>query len=88
MRGIARARTMGGSIGISICASLLNNHLKDGLERYLAQQYIDALLASASMGQRILPELPPFNRRVYSEGYRHQAINLTVFKAVVFLVVC
>ncbi|KAI4277622.1 MAG: hypothetical protein L6R38_005405 [Xanthoria sp. 2 TBL-2021] len=60
MGAIARARTMGGSIGISICTNLLNNHIKDGLKRHLAKQYIDALLASASTIERTLPaQLPP-----------------------------
>ena len=64
---VAQASTMGGSFGISICTNLLNDHLKDGLERYLAQQYIDALLASVSTIQRILPEQLRLIRRVYSE---------------------
>ena len=37
--------------------------------------------------QTVLPEQLPFIRRVYSQGYRHQATALTTFSAVAFLVV-
>ncbi|KAL8650357.1 MAG: hypothetical protein Q9226_005183 [Calogaya cf. arnoldii] len=87
MGAIAQARTMGGSIGISICTNLLNDHIKGGLKPYLTQRYIDALLASARTIERILPEQLDTVRRVYSEGYRLQAIALTAFSGVAFLVV-
>lgn len=87
MGAIAQARTMGGSIGISICTNLLNDHVKTGLKGHLAKQYIDALLASASTIQRILPEQLPLVRRVYSEGYRQQAVALTAFSGAALLVV-
>lgn len=87
MGAIAQARTMGGSIGISVCTNLLNDHVKTGLKGHLAKQYIDALLASASTIQSILPEHLPLVRRVYSEGYREQAVALTAFSGVAFLMV-
>ncbi|KAL8849335.1 MAG: hypothetical protein Q9221_005686 [Calogaya cf. arnoldii] len=87
MGAIAQARTMGGSIGISICTNLLNDHIKSGLKPHLAQRYIDALLASARTIERILPEQLDTVKRVYSEGYRLQAIALTAFSGVAFCVV-
>lgn len=87
MGAIAQARTMGGSIGISIGTNLLNSHVKDRLKGYLTRQQISDLLASARMIARLPQEMHPMVQRIYSEGYRQQAIALTAFSGVALLVV-
>ncbi|KAL8814949.1 MAG: hypothetical protein Q9223_005876, partial [Gallowayella weberi] len=87
MGAIAQARTMGGSIGISICTNLLNNHVKDGLKGQLTKQQVSGLLASARTIAKLPREMQPVVQRIYSEGYRQQAISLTTFSAVALLVV-
>ncbi|KAI4244752.1 MAG: hypothetical protein LQ352_006726, partial [Teloschistes flavicans] len=47
MGAIAQARTLGGSVGISIATNLLNNHLREGLRHVLGKAQIGELLASA-----------------------------------------
>ncbi|KAL8798758.1 MAG: hypothetical protein Q9182_006419 [Xanthomendoza sp. 2 TL-2023] len=87
MGAIAQARTMGGSIGISICTNLLNNHVKDGLQGKLTKQQVSDLLASARTMAKLPREMQRVVQRIYSEGYRQQAISLTTFSAVALLVV-
>ncbi|KAL8785687.1 MAG: hypothetical protein Q9213_003246 [Squamulea squamosa] len=87
MGAIAQARTMGGSVGISICTNILNSHVKDGLRGNLAKQYIDGLLASASTIVKIPKAQHSLVQRVYSEGYKQQAIALTAFSGAALLMV-
>ncbi|KAL8949772.1 MAG: hypothetical protein Q9222_004151 [Ikaeria aurantiellina] len=87
MGAVAQARTLGGSFGISICTNLLNDHLKNGLRGQLSSQQISDLLASAKTITNVPMELQPVVQRVFSEGYRNQAIALTVISAISLLAV-
>ena len=87
MGATAQARTLGGSVGISICTNLLNSHIKNGLRGRLDQRHIQDLLASARAIANISDEMQAVVRRVYAEGYREQVVALTAFAGAALLVV-
>ncbi|KAL8710580.1 MAG: hypothetical protein Q9220_004804 [cf. Caloplaca sp. 1 TL-2023] len=87
MGAVAQARTLGGSFGISICTNLLNDHIKDALRGHLSTLQISDLLASAKTITNLSKELQPVVQRVFSEGYRDQAVALTVIGAASLLAV-
>ncbi|KAL8628149.1 hypothetical protein Q9189_006158 [Teloschistes chrysophthalmus] len=82
MGAIAQARTLGGSVGISIATNLLNNHLRDGLHQVLAEGEVSALLASARAVGEVGVGEREVVRRVFAEGYREQAVLLSGFAGV------
>ncbi|KAL8959883.1 MAG: hypothetical protein Q9193_003324 [Seirophora villosa] len=75
MGAVAQARTLGGSLGISICTNLLNNHIKDALQQVLSAQQIGDLLGSARSIASFPEHVRPVVRRIYAEGYRDQAVG-------------
>ena len=50
-------RVLGGSIGVAICANILNNHITSRLSGILTSDQMKALLASAQAMAFIPPEL-------------------------------
>ncbi|KAL9046690.1 MAG: hypothetical protein Q9206_007015 [Seirophora lacunosa] len=87
MGAVAQARTLGGSLGISICTNLLNNHIQDALKQVLSAQRIGDLLGSARSIAGFPENVRPVVRRIYAEGYRDQTVALTAFAGVGLLVV-
>ncbi|KAL8661486.1 MAG: hypothetical protein Q9202_005551 [Teloschistes flavicans] len=87
MGAIAQARTLGGSVGVSIATNLLNNHLREGLRHVLGKAQIGALLASARTVGTVPEGAREVVQRVYAEGYRDQAIALSAFAGVGLVVV-
>lgn len=87
MGAVAQARTLGGSLGISICTNLLNNHIQDALKQVLSAQQIGDLLGSARSIAGFPENVRPVVRRIYAEGYRDQTVALTAFAGVGLLVV-
>ncbi|KAL8652529.1 MAG: hypothetical protein Q9210_002627 [Variospora velana] len=87
MGAVAQARTLGGTLGISICTNLLDKHIKDALKKVLSPQQISDLLGSARWIAGFPEDVRPVVKRIYAEGYRDQAIALTAFAGVGLLVV-
>ena len=85
MGAIAQFRTLGGTLGISICTNLLNNHLKSGLNDILTKAQVTSLLESAHNIITIPPEQRGLVENVYAEGYRSQVQALTAFSAAALL---
>ncbi|KAI4265288.1 MAG: hypothetical protein L6R35_007144 [Caloplaca aegaea] len=73
----ARARTLGGTLGISICTNLLNKHIIEALKKVLSPQQISGLLGSARWIAALPEEVRSVVKRIYAEEYRDQAITLT-----------
>ncbi|KAL8988892.1 MAG: hypothetical protein Q9177_002102 [Variospora cf. flavescens] len=84
---MAQARTLGGTLSISICANLLNKHIKHALKKVLSPQQISDLLGSARWIAGFPEDVRPVVKRIYAEEYRDQAITLTAFAGVKLLVV-
>ncbi|KAI4146485.1 MAG: hypothetical protein LQ341_002068 [Variospora aurantia] len=84
---MAQARTLGGTLSISICANLLNKHIKHALKKVLSPQQIIDLLGSARWIAGFPEDVRPVVKRIYAEEYRDQAITLTAFAGAKLLVV-
>ncbi|KAF2446031.1 major facilitator superfamily transporter [Karstenula rhodostoma CBS 690.94] len=62
-------RVLGGSIGVAICANILNDHLANRLRGLLSPDQIRALLASAQTLAFISPDLRQAVRDTFAESF-------------------
>ncbi|KAF2865599.1 major facilitator superfamily transporter [Massariosphaeria phaeospora] len=65
-------RVLGGSLGVAICANILNNHLTDRLEGIVDPMHLKALLASAQTLALIPPELRGIVREAFAASFVQQ----------------
>jgi hypothetical protein len=79
-------RVLGGSIGVAICANILNNHIRDRLEGLLDPRHMKALLASAQTMALIPPELREIVREAFAASFVQQMQIILGLSAVGLLV--
>jgi hypothetical protein len=65
-------RVLGGSIGLAICANILNNNLTNRLQDLLSPDQMKALLASAQALALIPPELRELVRATFMVSFIEQ----------------
>ena len=65
-------RVLGGSIGVAICANILNNHITDQLDGILDPVQMKGLLASAQALALIPPELREVVREAFAASFIQQ----------------
>jgi hypothetical protein len=65
-------RVLGGSLGVAVCANILNNHLTDRLAEFVDPVHVKALLASAQAVALIPPELREVVRGAFAASFIQQ----------------
>lgn len=85
MGAIAQFRTLGGSVGVSICTNVLNNRIKSQLTTVLSSTQISGLLHSSESLKKIPQSLQWIVQSVYAGGFNEQMKALTAFGAAAML---
>ncbi|KAI5457173.1 drug resistance transporter EmrB/QacA subfamily [Mariannaea sp. PMI_226] len=85
MGALTQVRTLGGTISLAVCATLLNNHVQGKLANLLSPEDIHAISESLSSLEHLTPAQQTAVRTAFAEGYNKQHILLTVFAGVSFL---
>jgi len=86
MGAIGQFRVLGGSISLSVCTNILNNHLSVALSPILSAKQLSALLSSAAAIVDIPSSLQDRVREAYADGYQKQMQAITAFSAAAILV--
>lgn len=79
MGAIGQFRALGGSIGLSICTNLLNNHVSSVLSPILSADELSALLSSTEAVAGISPRLQDKVKEAFASGYNLQWLAMIAF---------
>ncbi|KAL8667019.1 MAG: hypothetical protein Q9202_000941 [Teloschistes flavicans] len=85
MGAITQIRVLGGTVGLAICATVLNNHLRSSFPSVLNPDQISQISDSVQNIEHLNPNQEAFVRRIFAEGYNDQMRIMTYISAAVFL---
>lgn len=83
--GVTQFRVLGGTAGVAIATSLLNNHVKNSLSSTLRSDQLSAVLQSTQIIGTLEPTLQVQVRMVFAEGYNKGLGAMLGFAAAEFL---
>ncbi|KAF6815326.1 major facilitator superfamily transporter [Colletotrichum sojae] len=87
MGAVTQVRTLGGTIGLAVGATILNNQLATTLPRYLTPAEMQAVSNSVQNIETLRPETRNAVRSAFGEGYAHQLRSMLYFSSVVLLAI-
>jgi len=85
MGSVTQVRVLGGTIGLAICSTLLNNQIKAETARFLTPSQVAALLQSFQSINQLPPDTQNEVRNVYGAAYSQQMRVMLYFSIVALL---
>lgn len=85
LSAITQSRTLGGTIALAICSSLLLNHMRMNLSSFLSEEQISAVFRTTASIGMLPPGLQVETRRVIAEAYGLQTKIMTGFSGAALL---
>ncbi|KZL85372.1 mfs multidrug transporter protein [Colletotrichum incanum] len=82
---VTQVRTLGGTIGLTVGATILNNHIASGLPPYLDASEMQAISNSVQFIETLPSPTRSAVRSVFNEGYNVQLRTMLYFSAVVLV---
>jgi hypothetical protein len=79
MGALTQVRVLGGTIGLAVCATVLNNHVSTQLATILSPGQLQAISNSLSSIEQLSLAQQTAVRVAFAEGYNRQNIVLTAF---------
>jgi len=85
MGSVTQVRVLGGTIGLAICSTLLNNQIKAETARFLTPSQVAALLQSFQSINQLPQNIQNEVRNVYGAAYGQQMRVMLYFSIVALL---
>ena len=85
MGSVTQVRVLGGTIGLAICSTLLNNQIKAETAKFLTPSQVAALLQSFQSINQLPPDIQNEVRNVYGAAYGQQMRVMLYFSIVALL---
>ncbi|GKT93539.1 MFS multidrug transporter protein [Colletotrichum tofieldiae] len=85
MGAVTQVRTLGGTIGLAVGATILNNHIASGLPPHLDPSEMQAISTSVRFIEALPSPTRTAVRSVFNEGYNLQLRTMLYFSAVVLV---
>ena len=86
MGAVPQFRWLGGSIGVSICATIINKQLTSRLQSILPPEQLSGLSRSALVVNKFPPAAVDLIRQAYAIGFQRSILVLNSFAGAAILV--